>query len=62
MSVISRVFAAELTRFQAAPEQAEALLKVGDIPRDTQLDAAEHAAWTVVSGMLLNLDATLTKS
>ncbi len=42
-------------------KDAEALLAVGESPRDESLDAAEHAAWTALCNMLLNLDEVLSK-
>jgi hypothetical protein len=36
------------------------LLKVGDSPRNSKLDAIDHAAFTIVCGLILNLDETLT--
>lgn len=48
--------------FRAHPERAAALVAAAPdrLPADT--DAYELAAWTVVAGVLLNLDATITKS
>jgi hypothetical protein len=34
---------------------------VGESGRDENLDAAEHATWTVLASMILNLDETLTR-
>jgi hypothetical protein len=50
-----------LTRFKNDPKAAIKMLSVGDAPRDATLDTAEHAAWTEVARLLLNLDETLTK-
>jgi hypothetical protein len=47
--------------FRAHPDEAAALLAVGDSPRDMSLDAAEHAAYATLCGLLLNLDETLTR-
>ncbi len=47
--------------FEKAPQDAEALLAMGDSPRDTSLPVAEHAAYSTVCLMLLNLDETLNK-
>jgi hypothetical protein len=38
-----------------------ALLNVGESPRDKRLNATELAAWTTVTGVILNLDETITK-
>ncbi len=47
--------------FSAEPEKATALLSIGERPRDEKLDPAEHAAWTIVASMILNLDQTMTR-
>ena len=43
------------------PEQAKALLAVGESPRNEELDAADHAALTAVCLGILNLDEALTR-
>ncbi|GAG09587.1 unnamed protein product, partial [marine sediment metagenome] len=43
------------------PEAAKKLLSVGMSPRDESLAIAEHAAYTQVARMLLNLSEFLTK-
>ncbi|MEL7530923.1 MAG: PSD1 and planctomycete cytochrome C domain-containing protein [Bacteroidota bacterium] len=48
-------------QYQTQPSEAEALLNVGEMPRDTQLDPIDHAAWTALCSLLLNLDETLSK-
>lgn len=47
--------------FAADREAAEKLSKVGEWPGVAGMDVAEHAAWTQVCLMLLNLDEALTK-
>ena len=47
--------------FQKAAKDAEALLAMGDSTRDTSLPPIEHAAYTSLCLMLLNLDETLNK-
>ncbi|MEQ8789946.1 MAG: PSD1 and planctomycete cytochrome C domain-containing protein [Pirellulaceae bacterium] len=42
-------------------DAAEKLLAVGESPRDPSLDAVQHAAYTALCTLLLNLDETLTK-
>ncbi len=51
----------QLARFAADAEGALALLAVGASPRDESLDAAEHAAMTLVASVILNLDEAVTK-
>lgn len=46
--------------YAADPAQAETYLKFGDSPRDTSIPAVDHAAWTAVAHLVLNLDQTLT--
>ncbi|MFM7072422.1 MAG: DUF1553 domain-containing protein [Planctomycetota bacterium] len=53
--------AKELEVFRAQPDRAKKLLAVGESKRDETLDPAEHAALATVCGLILNLDATLTR-
>jgi hypothetical protein len=47
--------------YQSHPEDAKALIAVGETKADEQLDPAEFAAWTMVCNQLMNLDETLNK-
>ncbi len=49
------------TQYAADKDAASKLLTVGESKRDAQLDASEHAAWTGLCSLLLNLDEVLTK-
>ena len=51
----------ERAAFTADVPGAEALLAVGDKPKGDGLDPAEHAAYTLLANLLLNLDETITK-
>jgi hypothetical protein len=51
----------ELELFRSQPDRAKKLMSVGESKRDESLDAAEHAALATVCGLILNLDATLTR-
>ncbi len=55
------LFEKQRARFSAAPEQAAALLAIGESPRNEKLDATELAAWASVASTILNLDETVTK-
>ncbi|MBI1246625.1 DUF1553 domain-containing protein [bacterium] len=46
--------------FKDNPEQAAKLLAVGASPRDASLDPVEHAAYTAVAHLILNLDEFMT--
>lgn len=53
----------ERERKRLADDEAAAkdLLSIGESPRDDSIQLGEHAAWTVISSLLLNLDATVTR-
>jgi len=50
-----------LAFYQAHPDEAARLLAVGESKRDESLDAPTHAAWTMLSNQLFNLDEVLSK-
>ena len=60
-AVVMRIKGQLLNHYKAAPEDAKALLSVGDSKPDPALDPSELAAWTMVCNQLLNLDETLNK-
>ena len=47
--------------FGSEPEKATQLLSIGETPRDESLDTSEHAAYTALFNMLMNLDEGLVK-
>ena len=55
-------YESELAYFQSDHRAASSLLAVGQSTRDERLDLEEHAAYTSVARLLLNLDETLTKN
>jgi hypothetical protein len=55
------LFDGQLAVYQKDSEAAEKLLSVGEAPRNTQLNPAELAAWTIIANTILNLNETLTK-
>jgi len=58
---LAKALATARSQFQSSPGEAEKLLKVGESERDEDLPAPEHAAWTVVAQIVLNLDEALCK-
>jgi len=52
----------ELLYFKERPEAAIDYLKVGEAHRDAEIDSVEHAAWTSVASLILNLSETITRS
>jgi hypothetical protein len=60
-AVMLRVLEQQRAHYRAHRDAAESLLSNGEATRDLTLDAAELAAWTMVSSTLLNLDETVTR-
>jgi hypothetical protein len=73
LRLLSRSFSAEerricranleghLSTYRRRQEDAGKLLSTGDSTRDTQLDPAELAAWTLLCSQVMNLDEALCK-
>jgi len=61
LAVLERALTKRLAQYQADREAATKLLSVGALPRNENLEAAEHAAYTSVARMLLNLSEAITK-
>ena len=61
LAIVQDVYLKQLEEYQKNPESAKQLLAVGESPRDEACDPVDHAAWTLVASMILNLDETLTK-
>ncbi len=60
---LMRQFAEEqLALYRSQPEAAKALAAAGQAPRPAALDPAEHAAWTALANVMLNLDETITRN
>ena len=62
LSVLRAALVRERTAFRAEPEAAAALLQTGESPRNEDLDPVEHAAWSQVAALLLNLSEFLTRN
>lgn len=50
-----------LSHYQSKPEDAAALLAIGETPPDKALNPSVLAAWTMVCNQLMNLDENLNK-
>jgi hypothetical protein len=59
--LINQLFIRRLADFKKDKKKSEALLAIGGKKRDSALDLSEHAAWTVIAQLLLNLDEALNK-
>jgi hypothetical protein len=62
VTLIETLLASQQKRFTADPKKAEALLRVGESPRDANIPVIEHATWTIVASTLMNLDEFLVKN
>jgi hypothetical protein len=61
LETLKEAFNEEYEVFKADEERAKKLLSIGESKRDESINAATHAAMTIVSSMILNLDSTLTR-
>ena len=59
--VMLDVYHASLQHYRNNEQAAKELLGIGESKRDESLDPAEHAAWTVIASLVLNLNETLTR-
>ena len=60
--ILLRFLGEERARFAEDLREAEKFITVGESMRDPSLFVAEHAAWTAVCSLILNLDETLTRN
>jgi len=60
-NILVAAYNEELENFKKNTEAADKLLDVGESKRDETINNAEHAAWTIVASMLLNLDEVITR-
>jgi hypothetical protein len=61
LAILAGALAYHRDRFLTDAGGAEKLLAQGDAPRDAAIPPAEHAAYTMVASMILNLDEAVTK-
>ncbi|NOY43120.1 MAG: DUF1553 domain-containing protein [Planctomycetes bacterium] len=59
--ILEQAYHRAVKEFQSDPSRAKKFLGVGESDRDKQIDLAEHAAWTSVGSVILNLSETITK-
>jgi hypothetical protein len=58
--ILLQTLAERRVKYDANPEQATAVLSVGDTPMPTK-NLGEHAAWATLGRVLLNLSEFITK-
>ena len=61
LAVLNRLYLDQKAHFTAVSADAIAILTVGDAPRNDKLNAADHAAMTVVIQTLMSFDECVTK-
>lgn len=61
LQIVNKSLADLLEHYRGHADEATKLLAVGESPRDKKIDAAIHAAWTMVCNQLMNLDEALNK-
>ncbi len=59
--VLLKLHDKQVLRFTANKEAAVKLLTVGESKRDESLDPSQHAAFTMMANLILNLDEVVTK-
>ena len=55
------VYESQRVKLAGDRDAATKLASAGESPRPTNLDAVEHAAWTSVANVILNLDESITR-
>lgn len=60
-TILMQAYESERAAFENDEERAMELLSTGEKKRDESLNAIDHAAWTIVASIILNLDETLTR-
>ena len=61
VEIVSDLYREQLAHFRTNPEEAAALLKVGQTPADASLPTPEAAAATVLAQALFNHDGSIVK-
>jgi hypothetical protein len=62
LTVLTSALQRERARYASNPTAAEEYLANGESPRDQKISAPEHAAWSQVAALLLNLSETITRN
>ncbi len=62
LAVLQQALARERDHFAAAPDAAARLLAIGESPRDEAQPLVEHAAWSQVATLLLNLSESIVRN
>ena len=61
VATLTRLFERQRERYANDPAAALQLTTVGLAPTDSTLNQTDHAAWTAIARVLLNLHETITR-
>jgi hypothetical protein len=62
LAVLSKALTRERTRYTNDKPAAEKYLAAGESPRDESIPTTEHAAWSQLASLLMNLSETVTRN
>jgi hypothetical protein len=62
LAVLTNTLARERTHYKTDQAAAEKYLATGESLRDEKIPVAEHAAWSQIAALLLNLSETVTRN
>lgn len=62
LKAVAELLESERARYRETPDDALRTVSIGESPQAKKIDAVEHAAWTQVASLLLNLSEALTRS
>jgi len=61
LNVLKAGLQRHLDHYRKDAEAAKKLVAVGSTPRDERLDVRDVAAYTAITGLILNLDEVITR-
>jgi hypothetical protein len=62
ISILEKSLSRHREKYKADKDAATKLVSVGESQRPKDLDVSEHAAWTAVCNVMLNMDETISKN
>ena len=62
LKAVAELLESERARYRETPDDAIRAVSIGESPQAKEIDAVEHAAWTQVAALLLNLSEALTRT
>ena len=62
LKAVAELLESERARYRETPDDAIRAVSIGESPQAKEIDAVEHAAWTQVATLLLNLSEALTRT